>query len=193
MMLARLFFVGSLVATAGCGDDPVPLEAQFHYTTYCEGGGCSTRDIELDGKNGAAIPSLAGANLGLECEITQAGDTTVVTSLKIQDRPTSTPQPHNGIKIYNGRLAVGSSMSCPDDGFTLYDDRNEYHGGCAGFTEGNCEVLVDEYDSGDGRMFLLMRCLNLVGVAGGTHRSVEMEGADSGLTIQGCNVTKDTR
>jgi hypothetical protein len=193
MMLARLFVLGSLVTAVGCGDDPIPLQVQFHYTTYCDGGGCSTRDIELDGKNGTALPLYADGSLGIECQVTQAGDTTVATSLRIQDRPISTPQPHNGIKIYNGRLSVGSSMSCPEDGFTLYDDRNEYTGGCAGLSDGNCQILVDEFSGDDGRMFLVIDCQNLVPIAGDTHRSIRMDRADSGLTIQGCDVTKDTR
>jgi hypothetical protein len=194
MMLARLFLVGAFLLAAGCGEDPVPLQTQFHYTTFCDGGGCSTVDHKLDGRNGASIPTLAGASLGLECEIVEAGDTTLVTSLKIQDRDVSTPQPHNGIHIYNGRLSVGSSMSCPpEDGFTLYDDRNEYVGGCAGLTDGNCQILVDEYSSKDGRMFLIIDCQNLNPIAGDAHRSLSMDNADSGLTVQGCNVTKDTR
>jgi len=190
MMLGRLFFFGLVGAMAvGCGDDEVPLQVDFQYTTFCEGGGCPTVDHdELVGKNGAAIPDLAGAELGIECEIVEAGSTKVLTSLKVQDQPITVPQPDNGLHIRNGTLSVGSSLSCEDGNVQLFEG-NEFLGGCAGLTDGSCSIGVNEYSKKSGRLVLQIDCQNLAPVAGTTRRSVE-----SGLlTIQGCNVTEDTR
>ena len=190
MMLGRVFFLGMMVGIAGCGDDPTPLQVEFHYRTLCDddaGGGCPTVDHRLDGKAGAALPNLAQGKLGLECEIVEASDTTLVTSLKVQDRDVNT-QPVQGIHVLNGRLSVGSSMSCPDNGFQLFDD-NEFGGSCTGLSPGNCQILVNEYGSKNGRLVLEMDCDNLVPIAGDTHRSIE----NGLLTVQGCHVTKDTR
>ncbi len=190
MTLGRLFFFGLAGAMAlGCGDDEVPLQVDFQYTTLCEGGGCPTVDHdELIGKNGAAIPDLAGGEIGIECEVVEGGGLRVLTTLKVQDQPITVPQPSNGLHVRNGTLSVGSSMSCQDGDIQLFDG-NEFTGGCAGLTDGSCAVGVNEFSKKSGRLVLEIDCANLRSNAGEVRRSVE-----SGLlTIQGCNVTEDTR
>lgn len=189
MTLGRLFFFGLAgVVAVGCGDDPIPLQVDFQYTTYCEGGGCPTDDHdELVGKNGAGIPTLAGAKIGIECEIVRASGSTVLTSLKVQDSDVNV-QPDNGIHIRNGQIAVGSSMSCPPaDGVQMYVD-NEFSGGCAGLTDGNCAILVNDYQSKKGYLVLQIECQNLVSPSS-TLRSME----NGLLTVQGCNISEDSR
>lgn len=191
MELGRLFLFGLAgVMAIGCGEDDVPLQVDFEYQVNCIdiGGGCSPRDRVLSGKNGDPIPDLANATLGIECEIVEAGDTKVLTSLKIQDQPITVPQPSNGIHIRNGTLSLGSSMSCDPDAIQVFDE-NEFSGDCAGVQDGSCAVLVNEYSKKKGRVVLQIDCRNLPSIAGAVQRSV----ADGLITIQGCNVTEDTR
>lgn len=191
MTLGRLCFFGLAGAMAvGCGEDEIPLQVEFYYETNCldVGGGCSTRDHELTGKNGDAIPNLAGAKLGIECNIVEAGDTKVVTSLRVQDQPITVSQPDNGFHIRNGRLSVGSSMTCEDDGVQLFDE-NEFIGACTGLADGACQIGVNEYSKKKGRLVLEIDCQNLAPRAGTTRRSV----ANGLLTVQGCDVSEDTR
>lgn len=195
MTLGRLFFFGLAgVAAVGCGDDPIPLQVDFQYTSFCEfagppAEGCPEKDHdELVGKNGAAIPTLAGASIGLECEIVKANGSTVLTSLKVQDNDVNVTLPDNGLHITNGIISVGSSVGCPaGDGVQFFED-NEFNGGCAGLTEGNCAILVNDYSSTKGRLVLEIECTNLLS-PGGTHRSIQ----NGILTIQGCNITEDNR
>ena len=175
-------------ALAGCGDDPVPLEVEMEWTVYCEGAGCAERDEILSGRPGAAIPGIADdrAELGIECEIVEAGDTRIATSIKIQDRNTEV-QPTRGINIRNGRINVGSSMTCPGDGFELFDE-NQFTGTCGNLADGACTILVSEYSKSKGRLVFDFDCQNLP-FSGDITRSVRQ-----GLvTLQGCNVTEDTR
>lgn len=190
MKLLGLFFAGLVgVMALGCGEDDVPLQVDFQYETNCiPEGGCPTDDHALVGRNGAEIPELANSSLGIECSIVNAGDTTIVTSLKVQDKNVNVTLPDNGIHIRNGRLAVGSSMTCADDDVQIYQG-NEFSGGCTGLTEGNCAILVNEYSAKKGRMVLEIDCDHLAGPAAGAVRSL----ADGLLTIQGCDVTEDTR
>jgi hypothetical protein len=190
MTLGRLFFFGLAGAVAvGCGEDDIPLQVDFQYTTFCEGGGCSTVDHdELIGRNGAAIPQLAGGKIGIECEIVEGSGTRVVTSLRVQDRDINVPQPDNGFHVRNGVLALGSSMTCEENDLQLFEV-NEFLGSCAGLTDGACQVLVNDYSRKNGRLVLEIDCQNLAPIAGTTRRSVR-QGI---LTVQGCNVTEDTR
>ncbi|MBI2895612.1 MAG: hypothetical protein HYY06_18795 [Deltaproteobacteria bacterium] len=171
---------------SGCGDDPIPLEVQFNWVTFCEPDGCATTDRELAGQDGDAIPNLSSNyEIGLECEIVD--NRGVLTILKVQNKNTEV-QPEQGIYITNGSIAVGSSMACGADAFHLYDE-NEFVGSCGGNTAGNCEIVVTDYVKKRGRLVLQMNCSNLRPLAGVTPRSVRQ----ALLTVEGCDVTTDTR
>jgi hypothetical protein len=170
----------------GCGDDPIPLEVQFNWVTFCEGGGCGSPDNEIAGQDGDAIPNLSSNyQVGLECEIVD--NRGILTTLKVQDKSTEV-QPEHGIYIQNGSIAVGSSMNCGADAFHLYDE-NEFVGSCGGNTAGNCEIMVNDYQKKRGRLELQMECSTLRPLAGETPRSVRQ----ALLTVEGCDITNDTR
>jgi hypothetical protein len=191
MILSRLFLIGlGGVMVLGCGEDDVPLHVDLEYQSNCLDtgeGGCPTRDHDIAGNAGDPIVGTSGV-VGAICEIVNAGETTVLTNLTVQDEDLNVTLPNNGIHITNGRIEVGAAMRCEaGNGFQLFEG-NQFNGSCIGYENGNCDVQVIEYTSGNGRLVLTIDCRNLVGI-GEERRSI----ADGVVTVQGCNVTNDSR
>lgn len=167
------------------GDADVDADLQVHlvYTSYCEGGGCATIDHELAGRDGEAIDGVPDGVLAIECELRIDGASTAVSALRVQDHSFGVG-PTEGIWVEDAPFVLGSVASCGPDGFSLFQDGQEYTGGCAGLTEGHCQILTNEFNEARGRLVFEIDCDRLASSEGGATRSLR-QGL---LTIQGCTI-----